>query len=282
MFTLPHRVIAGVGCLLALLAGATASSLSAQVKLEGRVTTARANVRLQPDRSAPIIDKLPADTVVEVIDLGGQWVKIALPKTDGVRRTGFVHRDLIDVHTVGVDADIDAQASEKAPSSPTPTASPLPDPVETSISNAPAPAAEDASAADNVESAEKILHASIHPGQAANPAYWRAVVKVLRVLEQRHRQKYNLVSPVLVNELNAVEAEVPRRTDDKEEDVVGFRQLAVECLARIDPKGAIINWQQTLSGVQPEKRRLAGVLSRGARVAVYAVNPLGAAAAVVK
>ena len=224
---------------MAIGAADEAAAQSAARTLEGRVTEGRVEVRLQPDLKALVIGATGFDTALEVLEERDGWVKVVLPSENGIRRTGFIPSRAV-ATTLTATTDM--------PSIPP-----------------------SALAVDDVQ---RRMQAAIHPGYANDPAYWRQVVKVLKVLEHRHRQHFNLISPVLGDELANFDSVVPKRTKDRQADIDEYRRIAAEIMTRIDASGPQVHWQPTLSAVEPEKGMLTRLTKRVTVIAIYGVNPL--------
>jgi hypothetical protein len=125
---------------------------------------------------------------------------------------------------------------------------------------------------------QEILQASVHGGYGTNPSYWRQLAKIIKALEYRHDQQYNLISPIIPDELKLIDKLVPQTTKNPVADIAAYREIAVAALVHIESGGHVINWRMTLAGVEPEKNIATRFARRAAKVGVYAVNPLAGAA----
>lgn len=62
-----------------------------------RVTSQRANVRLNPSTTSPVIATMPAGTVLDVESREGDWYRVSLPPDpSGFRRIGFLHLSVVE------------------------------------------------------------------------------------------------------------------------------------------------------------------------------------------
>lgn len=65
-----------------------------------RVIVTRANVRLKPDLSSPVIYKASLGTIFHVKKQIGEWINIdLLPDEDGVVTSGYIHESIVEIVT---------------------------------------------------------------------------------------------------------------------------------------------------------------------------------------
>ena len=84
------------------------TSVSAQQAQTVQVSTAQANVRLEPNRTSMVVARPPVGTILEVVGVSGDWVQVKLPKdSSGFDRVGYILKSLTKATTT--------PASVKAP-----------------------------------------------------------------------------------------------------------------------------------------------------------------------
>jgi hypothetical protein len=80
-----------------------------------KIKVAMANVRSQPDASAPVIAKVPLDTILEVLGKSGVWYKVSANDEAGKEVTGYIHKTVVEVSgEVGEEAEAEAQEEPEA------------------------------------------------------------------------------------------------------------------------------------------------------------------------
>ncbi len=254
------------------LCAACVNDAMAQGAMEAIVTVPRANVRLKPADNAAVIESVSVGVVLDVLAEEGTWLRVSLPPAPGgLPRVGYIAARLVEKQ---------AKASASPAPSPGTAAAPVVTPDEKAASATPSasqaePAVE--SHEELLKRAEDILQASVHGGYAPNPSYWRQIAKVTKALEYRMDQRYNLISPIIQDELKLQDRVVPPVTKDPIADIAGYRSLASGAIAHIEVGGRVIDWQQTLAGVEPEKGFVKRFAKRAVTIGVYAVNPLAGA-----
>ena len=98
--------------LFVLVAG---GSLLAGENATLKIKVAMANVRSQPDASAPVIAKVPLDTILEVLGRSGVWYKVSANDEAGKEVTGYIHKTVVEVSgEVGEEAEAEAQDEPEA------------------------------------------------------------------------------------------------------------------------------------------------------------------------
>lgn len=264
------RLVCAFALAGALMAGVDAL---AQVTGEAVVTTTSARVRLKPSETALVIESVGLGVVLPVVGQEGGWLRVSLPATAaGLLREGYIATRLVDFRPAAAPAATPAaQAALASSAGVAATKEPAPAPAEAEPA---APLSPEAL----LERGQEVLQKAVHGGYANNAAYWRQVAKVTKALEHRHERKFNLVSPIIEDELKLADRIVPKRTKDPVADMAAYRDLAANAIARIDADGPVINWQMTLGGVEPEKNPMTRIVRRAAVVGVYAINPVAGAA----
>ncbi len=74
------------------------TGIAQSADLKVRVTVDKANVRLKPDTTSPIISKVPIGTILESLEKAGEWYRVNLPPDERnfiVR--GYIHQNAVEV-----------------------------------------------------------------------------------------------------------------------------------------------------------------------------------------
>lgn len=261
--------------LASLFIGGGCLAADAQTVTEAVVSVARANVRLKPITDSLVIETLSAGAVLEVLADEGGWLRVELPPSaGGVRRIGFIAARSVEKQERIAPPRLQPPVYADGVGVAVPPKVPEPDSAAATVRGGPSQ--------PSAPSPADLLQASVHGGYKANSAYWRQVAKVLKALERRFDDGFNLFNAIVDEELRAVDKDVPVRSKDPLADIALYRELAVNSLAKIETGGRSVDWRQTLAGVQPEKSALGKLASKmgknAATVIVYGVNPIAGAA----